>query len=153
VNGRRANEGLDAPARVIPSSGTLSVRVRYSECDPMGVAHHSVYALWFELGRTELLRESGVAYADLERAGVFLAVTRLETRYRAPARYDDELLLRTDVTGGGRARIDHAYELRRATACGDGGDLLATGTSTIACLDGGGRPCALPGWLTARGHG
>jgi len=118
----------------------------------MGVAHHSVYALWFELGRTELLRSCGVTYADLERAGVFLAVTRLETRYRLPARYDDELVLRTDVTGGGRARIDHSYELRRAAADGGGGDLLVTATSTIACLDGGGRPCALPGWLVAGAH-
>jgi acyl-CoA thioester hydrolase len=113
----------------------------------MGVAHHSVYALWFELGRTELLRGSGVSYADLEKAGVFLAVTRLETRYRLPARYDEELVLWTEVTGGGRARIDHAYELRR------GGELLATGASTIACLDGRGRPCALPGWLMAGAPG
>ncbi|MCB9838948.1 MAG: acyl-CoA thioesterase [Phycisphaeraceae bacterium] len=139
------------PQVAVPTAGTLTVRVRYSECDPMGVAHHSVYALWFELGRTELLRGCGVTYADLEKAGVFLAVTRLETRYRAPARYDDALLLRTEVTGGGRARIDHAYELRRATAGGDGGDLLATATSTIACLDAQGRPCALPGWLVAQG--
>lgn len=132
------------PSAAIPVSGMVSVRVRYSECDPMGVAHHSVYALWFELGRTELLRSCGVSYADLEKAGVFLAVTRLEVRYRAPARYDDELTLRTDVTGGGRARIDHGYELRR------GGDLLSTATSTIACLDGDGRVCALPEWLVAK---
>ena len=150
---RAAGENAPAPDRAIPGTGTLTVRVRYSECDPMGVAHHSVYALWFELGRTELLRACGVSYADLEKAGVFLAVTRLETRYRAPARYDDALVLQTDVTGGGRARIDHAYELRRAAADGSGGDLLATATSTIACLDGDGRPCALPGWLVSGAHG
>ena len=118
----------------------------------MGVAHHSVYALWFELGRTELLRGCGVTYADMEKAGVFLAVTMLETRYRAPARYDDALVLVTTVTGGGRARIDHGYELRRATGSGAGGDLLATGRSTIACLNGDGRPCALPDWLVAGAH-
>jgi len=140
------------PDRAVPASGTLTVRVRYSECDPMGVAHHSVYALWFELGRTELLRGCGVTYADLEKAGVFLAVTRLETRFRAPARYDDQLVLLTTVTGSGRARIDHQYDLRRATPTGAGGDLLATGASTIACLNTAGRPRALPAWLTAQAH-
>ena len=140
------------PGQAIPRSGALAVRVRYSECDPMGVAHHSVYALWFELGRTELLRDCGVTYADLEKAGVFLAVTKLDIRFRAPARYDDALVLQTEVTGGGRARIDHGYELRRATESGAGGDLLATGRSTIACLNGAGRVRALPTWLVAGAH-
>ena len=67
--------------------------------------------------------------------------------------FNDALVVQTDVTGGGRARIDHAYELRRAAADGSGGDLLATATSTIACLDGDGRPCALPGWLVSGAHG
>ena len=66
----------------------IEVRARYPECDPMGVVHHTVYPVWFEMGRTELLRSVGGSYRDLEEAGALLAVTRLEVRYRAPARYD-----------------------------------------------------------------
>lgn len=115
----------------------------------MGVAHHSACIPWFEIGRTELLRSAGIAYAALESAGIFLVVTRIEVRYKAPARYDDELILVTRIEGGSRVRIDHAYELWR-----DGGDgrgkiaLLTTAASTLACVDESGRPRALPQWLT-----
>lgn len=136
-----------APAGAIPTQGTHRLRVRYSECDPMGVTHHAVYPIWLEIGRTELLRASGVTYAQLEAAGALLVVTRLEVRYRLPARYDDELEVLTRVAGGGRARIDHAYEVRRVGASGVAGDLCAEATSTIACVDAAGRPCPLPPWL------
>ena len=59
----------------------------------MGVTHHSVYPVWFEMGRTELLRSTGISYRELEEEGVFLAVVRLDVRYRQPARYDDDLVL------------------------------------------------------------
>jgi acyl-CoA thioester hydrolase len=114
----------------------------------MGVAHHSACIPWFEIGRTELLRSAGVTYAALERAGVFLVVTRLEVAYRAPARYDDFLVLDTRVVGGGRVRIDHAYELWRDGGDGRGrSELLVTASSTLACVDEGGRPRPLPEWL------
>jgi acyl-CoA thioester hydrolase len=119
-------------------SGVTQFRVRYPECDPMGVAHHAAYPVWFEIGRTELLRERGGNYRDLEAQGVFFAVARLSAHYRRPARYDDELTLRTTVTAAGRASIDHAYELYR------GHELLATASTTIVCLDRDGRPRALP---------
>ncbi len=140
------------PERPAPDRGEMTLRVRYSECDPMGIAHHTVYPIWFEEGRTEMLRASGVTYAMLEPAGILLAVTRLELKYRLPARYDDVLTLRTRVTGGGRARIDHAYELYKAEADGSPGALLCTGESTLACLGRDGRPRPLPEWLTPGAH-
>jgi acyl-CoA thioester hydrolase len=102
------------------------------------------------MGRTELLRSAGVSYRDLEAAGVFLVVARLEVSYKSPARYDDELVVVTRVTGGGRVRIDHAYELWRDEGDGRGKSaLILTASSTLACVDGSGRMRELPGWLRA----
>ena len=140
----RSVHGL-APLAPPLLQGELTIRVRYLECDPMGVAHHASYIAWLEMGRTELLRPSGVSYRDMEEAGILLAVTRLEVRYRLPARYDDEMIVRTRVSGGGRARIDHAYELVRIGATGE--ETLATAESTLACIDHDGRPRPLPEWL------
>ncbi len=120
------------------SSHETSFRVRYPECDPMGVAHHATYPIWFELGRTEMLRATGGNYRDLEAAGVFLAVVRLEVRYRRPARYDDLLRLVTELTAAGPVKIEHAYRLYR------GDELLAEAATTLACLDRDGRARTLP---------
>lgn len=117
---------------------STAIRVRYPECDPMGVAHHATYPVWFEIGRTEMLRASGGNYRDLEAAGVFLAVVRLEVRYRRPARYDDELRLETNLLVAGPVKIEHAYRLFR------GDELLAEAATTLACLDRDGRARALP---------
>lgn len=117
---------------------TIPIRVRYCECDPMGVAHHSVYPIWFEIGRTELLRAAGGNYRELEASGVLLAVVRLEVRYRRPARYDDLLDLTTVLGDAAHVKIEHRYELHRD------GELLALGSSTLACLDRDGRPRPLP---------
>ena len=125
---------------------SITIRVRYSECDPMGVAHHSAYAPWFEMGRTELLRASaanGMDYRQLEEQGVLMAVARLEIRYKKPARYDDVLELRTTLTDVGHVKLEHGYELVRASD----GMLLATGETTLACLDRDGKPRELPEWL------
>jgi acyl-CoA thioester hydrolase len=129
------------PSPAVPTTGRTTVRVRYNQCDPMGVAHHSHYVEWLELGRTELLRESGVSYAQLEDAGVLLAVIQLSIRYKLPARYDDMLTVVTTVAGGGRARIDHTYEILR------GDVLLATAATTLGCIGRDGRPRPLPDWL------
>lgn len=139
------------PPRAIPRRYATTLRVRYCECDAMGVAHHAAYIPWLEVSRTELLRESGVAYVDLERAGVFLVVTKLDIRYRRPARYDDEVTIVTRVVGGGKARIDHEYEVRRANEAG-AFELLAEASSTLACVDRAGKPQPLPDWLTAEAH-
>jgi len=118
--------------------GNLEIRVRYCECDPMGVVHHTVYPVWFEMGRTELLRDTGRTYRDMEEAGIFLAVVRMQVQYRRPARYDDVLRLQTNLTSVGHVKIEHAYELFR------GDELLCTGTTTLACLDRDGKARALP---------
>jgi acyl-CoA thioester hydrolase len=134
----------DTPSMAPPDgSCTIEIRVRYAECDPMGVAHHTAYPVWFEMGRTELLRRgSDLPYRDLEAQGVFFAVTRLEVRYRRPARYDDVLTLQTRITGTGRAKIEHAYELYRD------GELLSAAATTLVCLDREGRPQPLPDSIT-----
>lgn len=114
----------------------IDIRARYPECDPMGLVHHAVYPVWFEMGRTEMLRATGRTYREFEQAGVFLAVVRLEVRYRRPARYDDLLRLRTTLELAGPVKIIHAYELFR------GDELIVEGATTLACLDasGGARP-------------
>ena len=104
----------------------------------MGVAHHTAYPVWLEMGRTELLRASGVRYRDLEEQGIFFAVYKLNVHYRSPARYDDVLSLATSITGGGRAKIEHAYRLTRDH------ELIATAATTLVCLDRDGRPRPLP---------
>ena len=141
------------PTGTIPREGELRIRVRYAECDPMNVAHHGSYAAWLEQGRTEMLRAGGITYAQMERAGVFLVITQMSIRYRAPARYDDLLVVVTRVSGGGRARIDHAYEIWRDEEDGRGkSTLVATAETTLACVSGEGRPSPLPEWLTAGAH-
>ena len=120
---------------------TITIRVRYPEVDAMGYLHHSRYLQYFEMGRVELLRALGHSYADLERDGVFFAVVKAEVRYRAPARYDEELTLTTRVTRQTAVRIDHAYELRR------GETLLAEATTTIACIGRDGQLQAIPDFI------
>ena len=115
------------------SSGDISIRVRYNECDPMGVAHHTAYPVWFEIGRTELLRSSGLAYRDLEADGVFLAVVDLRVRYRAPARYDDVITLTTTIARVTRARS----ALTRI--CGAGGPTTVASSGSRALIRGGHR--------------
>jgi acyl-CoA thioester hydrolase len=120
------------------SSHTITIRVRYPEVDAMGYLHHSRYLQYFEMGRVELLRSLGHSYADLERQGVFFVVVKAEIRYKAPARYDDELTLLTKLVRATHVRYDHAYELNR------GDTLLAEGTTTIACVDRSGEVMQIP---------
>jgi len=122
----------------VGSFGDITFRVRYRECDPMGVAHHSVFPIWFEMGRTELLRESGMSYRELESQGFFIAVVKLSMSIRSPARYDDVLRLRTTLVKHGRVKLDHEYALYRAE------ELLATGSTVLACLDRLGAVQPLP---------
>src|SRR5262245_6521497 len=102
-------------------SGEIVIRVRYAETDRMGLLHHANYLVYFEQGRTELLRAQGLAYKDLEDQGYLLVLTRVQVRYRKPARYDDVLTLRTSVTRASTVKLEHRYELLRD------GELLAEG--------------------------
>ena len=120
---------------------TITLRVRYPEVDAMGYLHHSRFFQYFEIGRVELLRSMGHAYADLERQGVFFVVVKVECRYRAPARYDEEVQLTTRIKRQTHVRIDHEYELKR------GETLLADATTTIACVDRDGQLSEIPKFL------
>jgi acyl-CoA thioester hydrolase len=122
-------------------SGEVSIRVRYAETDRMGLLHHANYLVYFEQGRTELLRSRGLTYKELEDQGFLLVLTKVEVRYRSPARYDDLLTLKTSVVRTTAVRIDHRYELFRD------GTLLAEGSSTLACVDREGRLQELPAFL------
>ena len=123
------------------TSGEITIRVRYAETDRMGLLHHANYLVYFEQGRTELLRSRGVSYRDLEDQGYLLVLTRLQVRYRSPARYDDLLTLRTTVARTTSVKIEHRYELFRD------GALLAEGQSTLGCVNREGRVQMLPAFL------
>lgn len=122
-------------------TATANIRVRYQECDPMNVAHHSCYAVWFEIARTELLRAQGAAYAQLEKDGILFVVARLSTRYRRPAYYDDELAVEVTAEPSVGVKIEHRYRVLR------GAELLATGETTLACVDADGKLQRVPGAL------
>lgn len=147
------------PARAPAREGTVRLRVRYCECDPMGVVHHAAYAPWLEIGRTELLRDTGVSYADMERAGVFLVITRLECRYRRPVYYDDVVEVRTRVVGGSKVKIEHQYAIVVAEDGGHSagkavrilGEPVTTASTTLVCVGRDGKVRGLPEWLAGEG--
>lgn len=120
------------------ASHDLSLRVRYAETDQMGFVHHANYLVYFEMGRTELLRQTGLDYKSIEQKGFFLVIAKIACRYKTPARYDDELILRTTLDRVTPVRIEHKYQLLR------GPIVVAEGESTLACVDGEGRLQALP---------
>jgi acyl-CoA thioester hydrolase len=126
--------------KTVPKT-SIQIRVRYPEVDAMGYLHHSRYLQYFELGRVELLRAAGYTYAELERQGVFFVVVRAQVNYRAPARYDELLTLKTRLSRQTHVRLDHAYELTRD------GILLADATTTIACVDRTGQLTQVPPFL------
>jgi acyl-CoA thioester hydrolase len=120
------------------SSCDIQIRVRYSETDAMGYLHHARYFIYFEEGRTELLRRNGLRYRDMEQRGLFYVVARLQCQFRAPARYDDLLTLTTTTERLTPVRVDHHYELARD------GQLLAEARSTLVLVGRDGRPTSLP---------
>jgi acyl-CoA thioester hydrolase len=112
----------------------------------MGYVHHASYFPWLEIGRTELLRDTGVTYRAMEQDGVFLVIVKLEARFRRPGRYDDLIEVRTRITGGSRVKLHHEYEVVRI---GTAEEVLMKAISTLACVDKDGRPRELPAWLQA----
>jgi acyl-CoA thioester hydrolase len=103
-----------------------SVRVRYKETDQMGVVHHTNYIVWFEVGRTDLLRQLGLSYRDLEQRGILLPVVDLSCRYTEAARYDDDIRILTRIAELNPGKIVFSYEIRRKTDHAR----LARGTTT-----------------------
>ncbi len=122
-------------------SGDIQIRVRYAETDRMGLLHHANYLVYFEQGRTELLREQGLTYRDMEDQGFYLVLTKIQVRYKSPAYYDDLLTLRTTVVRTTLVKIEHRYELMRD------GIVLAEGETTLGCVDTAGKIQALPASL------
>ena len=122
-------------------SGEIQIRVRYAETDRMGLLHHANYLVYFEQGRTELLREQGLTYRDMEDQGFYLVLTKIQVRYNSPAYYDDLLTLRTTVVRTTLVKIEHRYELMRD------GIVLAEGETTLGCVDTAGKIQALPASL------
>lgn len=131
-----------------PKQGVHQLRVRYVECDPMGVAHHSSYLPWMEIGRTELLRAVGASYAELEAAGVFLVITKCALKYRRPIKYDDLIEIRTKVDGASKVKLNHSYEIALVERMGKSADeVCAIGETELACVGSDGKIRVLPDWL------
>lgn len=119
---------------------TTRIRVRYAETDRMGVVYYANYLVWFEVGRTEWLRATGWSYREMEHDGVSLPVIEVHCDYRQPARYDDEIELRTRATLLSPVRIRFDYDVVRAAD----ETVAASGHTIHAALDVNGRPCRLP---------
>ena len=114
-----------------PIVGETRLRVRYAETDQMGVVYHANHFIWFEVGRVELLRQLGFSYRDMEQKdGCFIAVVDARCRYKAPAYYDDAIVVRTQVKNVRDSVIHFGYELLR-----DDGTLLAEGETTHIVTD------------------
>lgn len=115
-----------------------TLRVRYDECDRMGIVHHANYLKYFEIGRTELLRASGGCYREMEDLGFLVVVARISCSYRSPAYYDDEIIVHTVISKVTSAKIIHDYEIRRDK------ELLVKAEVTLAVIDREGRMQKVP---------
>jgi acyl-CoA thioester hydrolase len=132
---------MQFPQKMTLQNHTITVVPRYCETDQGGVVHHSIYPIWFEMGRTELLRANGLAYKDLESAGVFFVVAELKIKYHLPAKYDESLQLTTACSNVTIAKVEHTYKLTRD------GILLAEGSSILACIDAEGKLRRVPEFM------
>ena len=122
-------------------SGASRVRVRYAETDQMRVAYHANFFVWFEVGRTDLLRQIGWSYREMEQAGFQLPVIEAHCRFLKPARYDDEIEIRTVGRLVSAVRVQFEYEAVRVAD----EVVAATGQTLHAAVTPAGRPCRLPG--------
>lgn len=117
------------------------VRVRYAETDQMGVVYHANYLIWFEVGRVELMRSLGLEYRRLEEEhGCLIAVAEVQVRYKRPARYDDELVVRTGIASLRGSLLKMEYEIVRPMD----GELLCTGMTTHVVIGRDMKRRALP---------
>ena len=116
------------------------LRVRYAETDKMGVVYYANYLVWFEVGRGDLLRSLGWTYREMELAGVSLPVIEAHCTYQRPARYDDEIEVRTTGRILSPVRMEFEYEMIRI----QDGIVAARGRTIHAAVDAAGRPCRLP---------
>ena len=134
---------MDFSRKTTVDSFTMPIIPRYCETDQSGVVHHTVYPIWFEMGRTELLRANGFAYNDLEKTGTFFVVVDLSVRYRRPALYDQQLELAVTCTNITATRVEHSYSLIQK----DTAQLLVEGKTTLACVDAEGKLRRMPEFM------
>jgi acyl-CoA thioester hydrolase len=118
----------------------VDIRVRYAETDQMGVAYYANYLVWFEVGRSELCRERGFRYADLEALGYRLVVSDVTCRYRKPARYDETVIVRTRLKGANKRMVTFGYQILRK----DDEEVIAEGETRHLCIDSQGKTKSLP---------
>ncbi|WP_372744848.1 acyl-CoA thioesterase [Lutibacter sp.] len=111
-------------------SNIIKIRVRYSETDQMSFVYHGNYAQYFEMGRTEWLRELGITYKNMEESGIMLPVISLNINFLKPAKYDDLLSLRTILVKKPTAKIEFNYEIRN-----EDNELLTTANSTLVFVN------------------
>jgi len=124
--------------------GQTELRVRYAETDMMGIVYHAHYLAWFEVGRTELLRQHGLPYRTLEDGGYRLPVLEAQAKYLRPALYDDMVVITTRLLDKPTVRIRLDYEIHARD------QLLATGSTTHAFINLRGEPVKPPAAFTAR---
>lgn len=133
----RLRRSSQSPTRWV----TTEIRVRYAETDQMGVAYYSNYLVWFEVGRSEVCRDRGFSYAEMEaNTQAYLAVAEAHCRYHSPARYDEVLQIRTTIESLRKRTLNFRYQIIKKNT----GVLVATGSTTHIVLDRNGRPKTLP---------
>lgn len=156
-----ANSGTRTPSAAtdLPSTSSLAsrlapgqwvdettIRVRYAETDAMGIVHHSHYVVWFEAGRSSYMRHVNLAYGDVERAGFYFRIAELGIRYRMPAFYDEEVLVRTWLSEVHSRQLAFTYAVVRpadqAASCPE--QILVTGFTRLICTDRSGQVRRLP---------
>ena len=129
----------------------ITFHVRYAETDKMGIVHHAAYLVWFEEGRSAYIRSHGLSYADIERAGYFLAASELEAKYLMAARYDQEITVRSWVADHKSRTVVFACEIVDASSL----QSLFSAKLKLVCLDSNGRiariPAAWSTWLEPSG--
>jgi acyl-CoA thioester hydrolase len=128
--------------------GSIRLKVRYSETDQMGIVYHPHYLVWLEMGRTELMRELGHAYADIERDGTLLAVAEVSLRYARAARYDDDIRVVTRIDAVQSRTVTFSYRVLREH--GSELELLATAVTKLIAIDRRGASKRLPPELLQR---
>ena len=120
-------------------------RVRYSDTDKMGYVYHANYFHWFEIGRSEFMRHSGISYKEIEASGFFLPLSEAHCKFNTPSRYDDVLIMATTLDTGVRAGIKFDYHVYSE----DEKTILAKGYTKHACVDRNGRVVRPPDFLMA----
>jgi acyl-CoA thioester hydrolase len=127
-------------AQILELTSEARVRVRYAETDQMGISYYANYFIWFEVGRNQHCIECGFSYRDMEKeTGLYLIVADARCRYKIPARYEDELIIKTRIKELTKRTVHFTYEIERAD-----GDQIATGETLHVLINQQGRPSSLP---------